>query len=78
MKLISEFQRARNKEHKRQRWDEIIHSPLYLFEKNSYANITIRDIAKKNIIHPRKHLQICFYKRRNISRNNFKRSQKLD
>ena len=41
------FQRARNKQAKAERWDEIVNSTLSLFEKTSYANITIKDIAQK-------------------------------
>ena len=41
------FQRARNKQAKAERWDEIVNSTLSLFERTSYANITIKDIAQK-------------------------------
>ena len=41
------FQRARNKQAKAERWDEIVNSTLFLFERTSYANITIKDIAQK-------------------------------
>ena len=41
-----DFKRARNKNNKAKRWNEIIHSAIHLFEKKSYAEITIRDIAK--------------------------------
>ena len=41
------FQRARNIQAKAVRWDEIVNSTLSLFEKTSYANITIKDIAQK-------------------------------
>ena len=41
-----DFKRARNKNNKAKRWNEIIHSAIHLFEKKSYAEITIKDIAK--------------------------------
>ena len=41
------FQRARNKQAKAERWDEIVNSTISLFERISYANITIKDIAQK-------------------------------
>tara|TARA_B100000497_G_C7668427_1_gene403187 strand:+ start:1162 stop:1809 length:648 start_codon:yes stop_codon:yes gene_type:complete len=40
-----DFKRARNKNNKAKRWNEIIHSAIHLFEKKSYAEITIKDIA---------------------------------
>ena len=42
-----DFQRARNKQAKAERWDEIVNSTLSLFERRPYANITIKDIAQK-------------------------------
>ena len=42
------FQRARNIQAKAERWDEIVNSTLSLFERTSYANITIKDIAQKH------------------------------
>ena len=41
------FQRARNKQAKAERWDEIVNSTVSLFERTPYANITIKDIAQK-------------------------------